>query len=390
MRKSLALVVTLVTLVSGVTASAQEMSSKDHATFEAFSRKIAEEKAKSSIKDGGEKKISASYGVPQAAAVAAALEEEDLSGAVDSPLGLAAGLPVKTPGAATLGTGLPTSPEDLQARMDAEASDQMTALERETFDMAVQQLMPMKTEQIRELYELFITHRRAAETPIRIPETRSRVQVISLEPDSIPPVIHMAPGYVTTVSILDSSGAPWPIQDLSYAGDFTVAAPENGGHLMRITAQSAHGVGNMSLRLVDLITPIIFTLTTDIETVDYRYEARLTKPGPLAKTPIIEYGGLNTVAGTDSNLVAVLDGALPAGAERLRVRGADPRTAAWRMGGRVYLRTPLSLLSPAWDSSVSSSDGTTVYTMNDTPVVLLSDQGRMVRAHITAADEVSP
>ena len=51
--------------------------------------------------------------------------------------------------------------------------------------------------------------------------------------------------------------------------------------------------------------------------------------------------------------------------------------------------TPLTLLSPSWDSSVTSADGMNVYTLNDTPVVLLSDEGRMVRAHITA-DEVTP
>jgi intracellular multiplication protein IcmK len=123
--------------------------------------------------------------------------------------------------------------------------------------------------------------------------------------------------------------------------------------------------------------------------VHYRFDARIPKNGPLAKTPLIEYGGLNTVAGGDENLVQMLDGTPPGSAEKLVVEGTDGRTSAWRASGHIYLRTPLTLLSPAWDSSVSSADGTNVYTMNDTPVILLSDQGKMVRAHI-ATDEVSP
>ncbi len=62
-------------------------------------------------------------------------------------------------------------------------------------------------------------------------------------------------------------------------------------------------------------------------------------------------------------------------------------SSVWRLSGRIYLRTPLTLLSPAWSSSVTSGDGD-VYVLNDTPVILLSDE-QVVRAHIAAA-EVTP
>lgn len=305
-----------------------------------------------------------------------------------NPLGPAANLPMK--GSALSKSLRPSSPEDLQARMKAEAEERQSKLEAQAFEAAIKQLMPLSVEQMRTLYKRFEINREAAETTASIPEFKTRTQTITLEPDQIPPVIRMSPGYVTTVSILDATGAPWPVEDVSYAGDFDIKPPENGGHMFRMSPTTAHGVGNMSMRLVDLMTPVIFTLTSGIETVDYRYEARVARPGPLAKTPIIEYGGLSTVAGTDANLASVLDGTIPAGAERLDIQGVDGRTAAYRIGGRVYLRTPLSLLSPAWEASVGSSDGTMVYTLNDTPVIILSDNGRMVRAHIAAANEVIP
>lgn len=380
------LVFCLTSVASGVTpAMAQQSTKKMDSELDAFKKKLAASKANAtaSMMKDDDKPVE---GAPTLSMTPLGGGGGGLMGA--SPLGLAGGLPVKAP--ATSNALAPATPEDLQAHMDAEANEQQRKLEQQTFDAAVKQLLPMKPEQIRTLYGKFEESRKAAETPIKIPETKTHIQTISLDPNQAPPVIRMAPGYVTTISILDSSGAPWPVQDLSFAGDFDVTPPEMGGHVVRITPSSAHGVGNMSMRLVDLITPIIFTLTTSLDVVDYRFEARIAKNGPLAKTPLIEFGGLNTVAGTDGNLVAVLDGTIPQGAEKLRVQGADGRTSAWRLSGRVYLRTPLSLLSPAWDSSVASSDGTTVYTMNDTPVVLLSDEGRMVRAHIAAADEVSP
>ena len=123
--------------------------------------------------------------------------------------------------------------------------------------------------------------------------------------------------------------------------------------------------------------------------VDYRFDARIPKLGPLAKTPLIEHGGLKSVVGTDENLVQILDGTPPSDAEKLKVDGTDGRSKAWRVSGRMYLRTPLTLLSPAWSSSVASADGMNVYVLNNTPVVLLSDEGRVVRASITGS-EVTP
>lgn len=311
------------------------------------------------------------------------------SAAPVNPLGPAAILPLAgQPSPGTLFPGSPQSPEEMQLMMEAQAEEQRVKMEEEMFNAALKQLLPLSPEQIRRTYDEFKISREAAETPITEPQPRQVVQTVSLDPGDAPAVIKMSPGYVTTFTILDSTGAPWPIQDISWAGKFDVTAPETGGHIIRLTPQTAHGVGNISIRLVDLITPVTLRLQTGIDEVQYRFDARIPKPGPLAKTPIIEYGGLKATAGKDENLMGFLDGTPPSGAERLQVKGADGRTTAWKLSERIYLRTPLTLLSPAWDTSVSSADGMTVYTLDKAPVILLSDQGRMVRANI-AADEGS-
>ncbi|MEZ0260253.1 MAG: DotH/IcmK family type IV secretion protein [Alphaproteobacteria bacterium] len=285
--------------------------------------------------------------------------------------------------------GAPQTPEELQAMMEQEAQEQQRKIEEQTFTMALKQLMPLKPEQIRETLNQFRVNRESAETPLTVPEPRQEVQTLSLDPSAEPLIIRMAPNHVTSVSIVDATGMPWPIQDMSWAGPFLIQAPESGGNILRIVPQTAHGVGNISIRFVDMITPVTMRLTTGIDWVHYRLDLRIPKPGPLAKTPIIEYGGLKTVAGKDEQMVGVLDGTPPQNAEKLTVEGVDTRTTAYKLSGRVYLRTPLTLLSPAWDASVSSSDGTTVYALGNTPVVLLSDEGRMVKARIAAIDEVT-
>jgi intracellular multiplication protein IcmK len=298
-----------------------------------------------------------------------------------NPLGPAGSLPV---GAMPGGT----STADLQLLMEQEAAEQKRKLEEQTFEAALKQLLPLEPEQIRKTLEAFKFKREAAETPITVPEPRQVVQTLSLDPSEAPALIKMAPGHVTTLTILDNTGAPWPIQDISWAGKFEVTTPETGGHVVRITPLTAHGVGNVSIRLVDLITPVTLRMSTGIDEVHYRFDARIPRPGPLAKTPLIQYGGLKAVAGRDDNMTGFLDGTPPKDAVRLAVTGADGRTTAWKVSDQLYLRTPLTLLSPGWDSSVSSADGMNVYTLNHAPVILLSDEGRMVRAQI-AADEVN-
>lgn len=303
-----------------------------------------------------------------------------------SPLGPAANLPV-VGGAGADGAllGGALSPEDVQAQMEAEQAEQKRKIREETFKNAMEGLLPLSPDEIRRLLGTFKDSREASETPIANPEPRSVVETISLDPSVAPSVIKTAPGMVTTVSILDQTGAPWAIQDVSWAGKYDVDTPEEGGNVLRITPKTAHGIGNISIRLVDLVTPVILSLQTGLDEVYYRYDGRIPKQGPLAKTPLIEYGGLKAVAGSDANLANVLDGTITADeASKLKLDGVDGRTTAWKIDDVMYLRTPLTLLSPAWDSSASSADGMNVYTLNEVPVVLLSDKGKMVRAHVLA------
>lgn len=252
------------------------------------------------------------------------------------------------------------------------------------FTAALTGLLPLEPPEIRRVIERFDKTQEAVEVPIYpYPEPEIVVKSISLDPGTKPLEIKVAAGHVTTVAMVDSTSAPWPIQDITWAGNFEVVQPEAGGHIFRITPLSEFAYGNMSIRLLELKTPVTFMIRTHRDGVHYRVDARLQQLGPMATPPIIAGSSGPTIAAGDSDLAAILDGMPPEDAMRMDVSGVDGRTTAYLLNDMVYVRTPLSLLSPAWDKSVKSADGMNVYTLENSPVLLLSDQGRMVRARIS-------
>lgn len=260
-------------------------------------------------------------------------------------------------------------------------------IRQEAFDAAITGLFPLKPEHIKALLQEYDKTQRAVEEPVNgVPTPTVNVETISLDPGVAPIALKTATGHITTVNILDVTGAPWPIQDIGWAGDFEVIEPEEGGHVIRIQPLGNSAYGNMSIRLLTLKTPITIMLTTGKDEVQYRVDARVSEYGPFAQAPLIE-GGSSRVAG-GSLIMSVLDGTPPDSASRLQVSGVDGRTTAYEINSTTYVRTPLTLLSPGWEQSVSSADGMNVYALSDTPVLLLSDRGRSVRANLTAGGDL--
>ena len=263
----------------------------------------------------------------------------------------------------------------------------MTEQEKQgkAFDNALGNVFPLSPEQVQEVMKRMTESQEAGRGPPQPdPVPVVKIENVSLDPGIAPPLIKVAAGYVTTVNILDITGQPWPIQDVVVGGNFQVTGP-NDAQVLRIVPQTRFGRGNLSIRLVGLSTPLTFRVEAGGSQVYYRYDARVGQTGPAAKQPLID-NGYKGEAG-DSTLMAVLAGVPPKDGRKLDLSGADNRTKAWKINERVYLRTPLTLLSPGWDASVSSADGVNVYMLQDSPVLMLSDNGQMVRAHVDIPPE---
>lgn len=260
---------------------------------------------------------------------------------------------------------------------------------KQAFDAALNGLLPLRPDEIRTLLERFDRTQESVNVPIYPgPKPEIAVQNIPLDPGVKPVSVKVSYGHISTINVLDSTGAPWPVEDIAWAGDFEIIETTAGeiANIIRITPQSEFASGNMSLKLIGLQTPVILVLDTSRDMVHYRFDAVIPDVGPLGKTPIIQ-AGVSLSAG-DQDMTSILEGIIPQGAERLNVAGADSRTSAYRYNGMTLLRTPFSMLSPAWQSSVSSADGTHVYAFRETPVVLLSNRGKMIRARISSRGDI--
>ncbi len=278
---------------------------------------------------------------------------------------------------------------EMRAQAEAEAAAALAKREQEhsskSFDRAEAGLLPLQPDQIHQFMRRLEETQQAAQPPSSgPPKGQVKMTTLSLAPGVDPPEVNLAAGYVTTITMVDATGEPWPIMDVGVGGNFEVSPTQAGTHVVRVMPLTRYGTGNLSILLKDLSTPVIFRLAAGGPTVDMRYDARIPKLGPGAKVPLISRPHLE--AG-DEAIMLVLDNAPPTGAKRMKVSGVDQRTMAWMLDSHVYVRTPLTLLSPAWAASVSSADGMTVYEIGDAPVLLMSDNGALVRARLLRDDD---
>lgn len=312
--------------------------------------------------------------------------EQPPANAIDSLV--ADGADPNSPGMA-LGTG---SPEDISApagkSLDEQKKETETMMRQEAFGAVTNQMLPLRPSEIRKILEMYDETSQAAETPVYPnPEPISAFKRISLDPGAKPLTVMTAMGNVTTVSIVDITGQPWPIQDLTWAGDFQIEQPESGSQMIRITPLTQFAQGNVSMRLVGLNPPVILSLKAERKEVHVRLDVQIPEVGPKGVLPPMEVA-VSTKAGDDF-MTSILMGVVKGKTERMKVDGIDGRTSAFSRGNMMYLRTPYTMLSPAWLQSVQSADGMKVYALNYTPVVLLSDKGSMVRAYISHKETVN-
>ena len=224
---------------------------------------------------------------------------------------------------------------------------------------------------------------------------KGRVRRIRLD-DSEIPMIALRRGYVTAVSFVDSTGAPWPIEEAlldrrflppgaeSGAGDEGSQSSPMASHLLYLAPQAAYLRGNAVVKLRGLAEPVVAGLRGTGADADFRVEIRLGVPGPNA-----DPGALAQPAAFhagDAVLLGLLGGAVPPDAERLAVEGGASGDRAWRRGGEVLLLTRAHLLSPGPLAAERGPGGRWAYRLADTPLVLVSAGGREKRIALSGTD----
>jgi len=253
------------------------------------------------------------------------------------------------------------------------------SIEQGAFQGVTKQLLPLTPAQIHRLRQLYDQAQYAAAAdPSTPPQPTATSRIVSLAPGATPPVVRLGAGFVTSMVFLDSTGAPWPIEsyDLGNPAAFDIQWNKKDNVLM-VQAKSYYTYGNLAVRLRGKdTTPVMITLIPGQQSIEYRVDLRIQGLGPNATVPISE--GLP--GQPNPELLNVLDGVPPTGSQPLQVSGGA--ADAWLKNDKLFIRTRLTILSPSWIANMASADGTRAYEMQKTPLVLVSDQGKVTQLKI--------
>lgn len=267
-----------------------------------------------------------------------------------------------------------------QAMTSSDAAFGTTPVSRQAFTQMLRNLMPLSPSQIYTLRNLFNKTQQAVSTyPGTPPKPTSSSILVNMSPGATPPVIRLRAGYVTSMVFLDSTGAAWPVvgYDLGNPKAFDIEpnAPDGKSNTLLIQALERYQQGNLAVMLKGEDTPVMLTLIPGQRAVDYRVDLRIPGLGPNA---LVMSSGLP--GSENPMLLSFLDGTPPQDAKLLSVDGAPAQ--AWYYNGYLYLRARLTILSPGWLATMSSPDGTHVYQLAKTPLILASHRGTIVRLTI--------
>lgn len=255
------------------------------------------------------------------------------------------------------------------------------ALKEEAFQRLLNTKIPLQPEQIIKFnQEIDKTQRATNTSPTTPPQPISSTITIDLSPGSQPPVVRLSAGFVSSLVFVDSTGQPWPVADYSLGNPQEVNIQwDKKTNALFVQSTAAYVTANLAVRLAKLDTPIMISLVTGQRQVDYRVDFQIRAHGPNALPPIGEANYPNFAM--SPALLKILDGIPPENSRELQVSGNFGR--AWAYNGKVIFRTNLVVLSPAWNATVSSADGTKVYEFMQTPLILASKDGKTIKIEIS-------
>lgn len=250
------------------------------------------------------------------------------------------------------------------------------------FQKSVNELLPFSSSE-RATLRKFLQEQQNALDSVLPAELKTGTRRLKLQPGTPPPQISIARGYVSSIALYDSSGAPWPLTSVVTGNTniLRVEKPEGlePGHILVLEALRDVGNTNIAITLEGYDLPITFSIDIEPSTAKQRSTDALIsfladRRGPLAsQQEIISTGDASPV---DDILLKFLDGVPPAQAEKITLQANDGRLEAWSLGESIYMRTRETLLWPAYIRRTNGSGDIRVYEMPDVPEVVISIDGK--------------
>ncbi len=257
-----------------------------------------------------------------------------------------------------------------------------SGLNQQAYQQIAQEAAPLSPLQIKALRRLVDEAERAAAAPPRFtPKPVSSTVTVSLMPGETPPVVRLFANYVTNLLFIDQLGNPLNVTAVDTGGAATFKLnwsrnPAQASNLIKLSPQSTYAQGNLSVSLKQVPTPVSLTLISGQREVDYRVDVRVKGVGPTSQLDHI-------IPSIEANPVwlGLLAGIAPDGAQTLVSSHAEVQ--AWVYQNRFYVRTRYALLSPAYVGMQKSADGTCVYEIPPTSVLLALAGERAVQVQLS-------
>lgn len=212
------------------------------------------------------------------------------------------------------------------------------------------------------------------------PEPQSRSIRVSLSPGEPPETIYLDIDSITSLVFSDSSGYPWPIADFGVGAVSKLQLPEKESvvskkmNILTISPSTEFVLTNLAVLLEGASAPLVMKISSgNAKKVDFRVDLIVQgkSPSNTNKAEIIEFSPLS------SEMQDALDGIPSKDAIRLKVIG-DESTQAWKSGDTFFIRTRMIVVSPAAIRAAKSVDGTHVFQIPVSPVVIAMMDGKFV------------
>lgn len=282
------------------------------------------------------------------------------------------------PAATVLNQSLATQSGAATAAPPGQSAQQLPPLPTpaNVFPSVVEDQIGVTPKEIRELHKDVDARQRAASEWVNPPKSVNTSITASLSPGSTPPIIRPFYGASTSFMVVDATGAPWPVENARNGNGalFQIDRLDGPqGSVFTVDALQPYGQSNVILKLKGEETPLVINLVAGQKIQDATVQVRVQGLGPNAQAPT----GESMTAGTNADLLPVLDGAPPQGGQRLDIQGAAG-VSGWLMPDRtMILRSPYRLMSPFIDA-IHSPDGTQVYRLPATTKVQAEVAGQDV------------
>lgn len=244
------------------------------------------------------------------------------------------------------------------------------------FQQALKQIEPATPDMIRQFRSLSQDNDIAQTETIQAPlSVGSRTLGMTLAPGENTPSIHLAKGIATVLTFSDVAGNQWPILSVT-VGDsslYDMSRVDYGkSNMVVLSPRTMAGSSNLIVTLLGHPVPVIVMLKTGRGNTDARVDVSIKDRGPNYHVDMAEG---STLAETDDAIVQdFVNGLPPKGARSLTTDNEN--VEAWKYHGLLYVRTPLTLTSPAYISYRRNVSGQKIYKLMDTSVIMAESGGR--------------